>query len=334
MFGTLRLLLAVMVALSHAGVSLRGYHLGVPAVVVFLLLSGYVVAAMLYPRQPLHRFYAERALRLLPPYYAAFALGVACWLAGVASPFLQGATQPVLWLAALLVAPLNYATLWPVLDTFTPVPPAWSLGLELQFYLLAPWLLARPVRVLAAAGVTWLIGSLAQLGVLPSDAWGYRLLAGNLYIFLSGSLLWHLRHTSAFSQRTVQVLWTAVLAVAATAGLLGRWGQPFVLEVTVGYLIGIPLVALLGALPRRSWDDRMADLAYPLFLVHFAALWALQMAGLQPGPQAPRAMAAYIGLALLAALVLHWVAQRPVVQWRRRLRQAPAPTIISPAAQR
>lgn len=332
MFGTLRLLLAAMVALSHAGVSLRGYHLGVPAVVVFLLLSGYVVAAMLHPQPPLHRFWAERALRLLPPYCAAFALGVACWLAGVASPFLDGAAQPLLWLAALLIVPLNYATLWPALDSFTPVPPAWSLGLELQFYLLAPWLLARPGRMLAAAALTLLVGSLAQLGVLPSDAWGYRLLAGNLYIFLSGALLWHLRHTQAFSLRAVLVQWATVLAVALAAGALGRWGQPFVLEVAAGYLIGVPLVALLGALPRRLWDDRMADLAYPLFLVHFAALWALQMAGLQPGPQAPRALAAYIGLALLAALALHWVAQRPVVQWRRRLRQTAAPTMVSSAA--
>ena len=34
MFGSLRWLLAMMVAFSHAGVAWHGYHLGVPAVVV------------------------------------------------------------------------------------------------------------------------------------------------------------------------------------------------------------------------------------------------------------------------------------------------------------
>lgn len=323
MFGTLRLLLATMVALSHAGVSLRGYHLGVPAVVVFLLLSGYVVAAMLNERPPVARFYAERALRLLPPYYAAFALGLACWLAGVASPFLDGAAQPLLWLAALLIVPLNYATLWPALDTFTPVPPAWSLGLELQFYLLAPWLLARPGRMLAAAALTLLIGGLAQLGALPSDAWGYRLLPGNLYIFLSGALLWQLRHTQTFSPRTLLALWATVLAVAVAAGLRGRWGQPFVLEVAAGYLIGLPLVAWLARLPRRAWDDRCADLAYPVFLVHFAVLWALQALGHPPAPASPRWLIVYLAATLLAAAALHAVAQRPVTRLRHRLRHTP-----------
>lgn len=321
MFGTLRLVLALLVALSHAGVSLRGYHLGVPAVVVFLLLSGYVVAAMLQPRPPLTHFYAERALRLLPAYYAAFALGVAVWLLGVQSPFLQGGARWELWLAALLIVPLNYATLWPALDTFTPVPPAWSLGLEITFYLLAPWLLACRQRMGAALVATLALGSAAQLGLLPSDPWGYRLLPGNLYIFLTGALLWQARHTALPCASALRWPWLTVAATAVATGLLGRWGQPFVLEVALGYLVGVPLVAWLGRQPRRRWDDHLADLAYPVFLGHFAVLWALQLAGIQPGPGAWRALALYLALVLLVAAVLHRVAQHPVVPLRRRLRR-------------
>lgn len=324
MFGTLRLVLAVMVALSHAGLSVQGYHLGVPAVVVFFLLSGYVVAGMLAHPPPLWHFYAERALRLLPPYYGALALGVVCWWAGVSSDFLQAGHQPLLWAAALSIVPLNYATLWPVLDTFTPVPPAWSLGLELQFYGLAPWLLARQGRIHAAILITVAVGGAAQLGLLPSDAWGYRLLAGNLYIFLSGAMLWRMHHSPGEGRAHIVALWLVVLGVGLGAGWLGRWGQPFVLEVTVGYVLGVPIIAALGALPRRAWDDRCADLAYPVFLLHFAVLWTLEALGHPPAATSWRWLVAYLGVTLTAAAALHWLTQRPVVAWRRRLRQVAA----------
>lgn len=321
MFGTLRLALATLVALSHAGLSWWGYHLGVPAVVVFLILSGYVVAAMLERPLPSSRFYAERALRLLPPYYAALGLGLLCWWAGIPSSFLQDGHQPLQWVAIVLVVPLNYATLWPVLDSFTPVPPAWSLGLELQFYLLAPWLLARPCRIHAAALATLGVGAAAQLGLLPSDAWGYRLLPGNLYIFLTGALLWRAQHVPQARTAPIIALWLSVLATGIAAGLLGRWGQPFVLEVAVGYLLGVPLVALLGRWPRRGWDDRCADLAYPVFLVHFAALWALQGWSLSIGAPPTRLWwAVYLGLTLVVAVALHALSQRPFKRLRHRLR--------------
>ncbi|TSE23830.1 acyltransferase family protein [Tepidimonas aquatica] len=327
MFGSLRLLLALLVALSHVGVSVRGYHLGVPAVVVFLLLSGYVVAAMLHGAPAWRAFWAERALRLLPPYYTAAALGVGVWLlSGAAIPFFSGAGQPALWLAALAIIPLNYATLWPVLDTFTPVPPAWSLGLEIQFYLLAPWLLAAPRRAALAWAASAAVGAAAQLGLLPSDAFGYRLLVGNLYIFLSGAALYWVQHGPAANaarwRAALYLTWAGVAVVAAATAALGRWGTPFVAEVAVGYLLGLPLVAALARLSRRRWDDALAHLAYPLFLVHFAALWALQGAGRQPSPQAPLALAAYLCLALALAAAVHLVAQRPWLHWRRRLRAA------------
>lgn len=323
MFGALRLILALMVALSHAGVSWAGYHLGVPAVVVFLLLSGYVVAAMLQPRPPWARFWAERAVRLLPPYYTAWLAGVLLWWLGVDSPFLQGAHQPGLWLAGLLVIPLNYATLWPALDTFTPVPPAWSLGLEIQFYLLAPWLLAAPRRLWGATILTAGVGALAQLGALPSDALGYRLLVGNLYIFLSGAMLWHAGQGSVPHRRALMALWLWVALIGAVTGAMGRWGQPFVLEVTAGYLVGLPLVAALARRPRTMWDDRLADLAYPLFLIHFAVLWGLQLAGHPPSPTAPAFLLRYVLLALAAAWLVHRVAQRPWRGLRHRLRYPP-----------
>ncbi|TCS98803.1 peptidoglycan/LPS O-acetylase OafA/YrhL [Tepidimonas ignava] len=324
-----------MVALSHVGVSMRGYHLGVPAVVVFLLLSGYVVAAMLHTHpggwSSPRLFYAERAVRLLPPYYVAWLLGLAAfYTAGMSSPFVSGWQQPALWLASLLVVPLNFAAVAPVLDTFTPVPPAWSLGLELQFYLLAPWLLASTRRMLGALVLTWVVGATAQLGLLPSDAWGYRLLPGNLWIFLLGSCLFHaLQRSNGCCARALRLVWLVTLALWLWTAAVGRWGQPFVAEVLGGVVLGLPAVAVLARLPRRAWDDRMADWAYPVFLVHFAVI-ATAWPTLQQLPHAT-GWVVYLALVWVLAWWLDRVAQRPVARWRRHLRARQSAILGQPA---
>jgi len=52
--GLYRLLLAMMVAISHAGIRPYGYNPGVIAVISFVILSGYVMSFLIerYYKQP------------------------------------------------------------------------------------------------------------------------------------------------------------------------------------------------------------------------------------------------------------------------------------------
>lgn len=322
MFGSLRLLLALVVALSHANVSWRGYHIGVMAVVVFLLLSGYVVAGLLKPGSALShsplRFYAERAARLLPLYYALMFVGaIIVFVGGAQSAFLQGRGTPAQWLANLLVIPQNYSMFRLELEQFLLVPPAWSLGLEIQFYLLAPWLLRRTGIMLAAMAVTLGVSAAAQLGMIHADWFGYRLLCGNLYIFLSGVWLYRMHHANA-SPVPLLCTWGSCLVLFAGTGWLGKWGTPFTFEVMLAYLLGLPLVAWLGRCPRKNRDDQLGQLAYGVFLSHFAILWLAVPFGLISLPGRP--LGSYLGLVLAAALIGHLLVERPLLAWRRRLR--------------
>ena len=321
MFGSLRLVLALMVALSHIGVSWQGRHIGVMAVVVFLLLSGDVVAGLLAPGSALARsparFYGERALRLLPLYFTFMLAGAALAAWGAQSPFLQGPATAVQWLANLLLVPLNYSMIFTGLERFVLVPPAWSLGLEIQFYLLAPWLLRSERWMLCAMTATLCVAAAAHLGLIHADWFGYRLLCGNLYIFLGGAWLYRVHHGKSASAPLLTA-WATCLFLFVLAGALGRWGTPFTFEVLASYLLGLPLLAWLGRRPRKSWDDQLGQLAYGVFLSHFAVLWAFPNAGW--GAPLGRPLLLYLMLVMCAAFVGHLLVERPLLGWRRRLR--------------
>lgn len=143
---------------------------------IFFVLSGFLVAAMLMRDQcegQWRAFYWRRLLRLLPVYYVML----------LVYGLLSGPNAHSLWANVLFVN--NYlpyeqgAMLW-----------SWSLAVEVQFYLLAPWLvglaqlLKRPlvayVGLLAIACLwrAWVIGHDAIL--LGAQPWQFLL---DRYVF-------------------------------------------------------------------------------------------------------------------------------------------------------
>jgi peptidoglycan/LPS O-acetylase OafA/YrhL len=111
--GLLRLVLATLVLLSHAGVRVAGYNPGVFAVVVFYLISGYVMAGLIHHHYDAPRhigsFYADRALRIFPQYL--FYMGAALvWqvATGTTTLFLTRSPSAIDLLNNFTVIPLNF----------------------------------------------------------------------------------------------------------------------------------------------------------------------------------------------------------------------------------
>jgi len=319
MFGSLRLLLAAMVALAHAGYSLGPWHLGVPAVVGFYLISGYVTTALIdryhQGRGQVGAFYADRALRLLPQYYGYALIGALLWAtATVHSPFLAAVPTGGDWLANVFIVPLNYFMLTGQ-DRFTLVPPAWSLGAEIQFYLLLPWLVVVGGRGQAVlGGLSLVVFALAQAGWLDADAFGYRLLPGILWIFLAGGLIYRQR---AGSWRQGWML-LGLLGLAAWLWLAALWGwpelrRPFNVEVALGLSVGLPVVVALARWSPRRWDTAVGQLAYGVFLGHFAVLWWWPV--LERGERVPPL--AYLMVLMGVATLSYAGWERPLARWRR-----------------
>lgn len=326
MLGTLRLVLALMVVLSHAGVRVVGLNPGVIAVIGFYLISGYVMAGLIrrHYRQPAQAgaFYLDRAVRLLPQYFFYIGLTLAWYFfSRTETLFLSHPPTAGDLFNNLLIVPLNFY-MFNGSDHFTLIPPAWSLGAEVQFYLIAPFILIWPKRVLAAALLSLSIYLAALGGLINSDWFGYRLLPGTLLFFLLGAYLQQL-HQRQQSRRAAAITTLVALLAISTMGALLSYGTlrlPYNFETLIGLLFGITLLCILATRARTRWDSLAGDISYGVFLNHFLILWTVFPRGVN---------AAQLPVLLALSIALAWLTQRymekPLLRLRHRFRAGTAP---------
>jgi peptidoglycan/LPS O-acetylase OafA/YrhL len=160
LFDYLRILLAVGVFVAHAspdGAFLQ--NLGYSSVQVFFALSGFLIGGIILESTPadLPRFYFNRCTRIWVPY----AIAIALLFAGTA--LRQGLRDPKLWEFFFYKATFVYNVFGvPQLATFHDRMPLqgtgnhfWSICVEEQFYLVAPFLIlfAKRLRVPVLIGL-------------------------------------------------------------------------------------------------------------------------------------------------------------------------------------
>ena len=344
----LRAIAVMLVVLFHSGVqTLSGGYVGVD---VFFVISGFLITTHLLEMLELDgrisfgRFYAKRARRILPAALVVAALTlVAAWI--WMSPLLMRSVVSGAIATALYVPNFFFAV--EDTDYLAETTPSvyqhyWSLGIEEQFYLLWPALLAlgfwlcrrreRRVMVLIAVVTTAsFLACVAMMGIsqpwaffsLPTRAW--ELGVGGLVAFLlrSGARWLQWRGTGllawaglagiavvalTFDDATVFPGWTALPPVLATAAMIIGGAAPGNLHAT--RLLAVAPLQFLGAI------------SYSLYLVH----WPLQVipqAATFSADTLPLEQSLALGaVAVPLAWLLHRCVERPVIGWSV-LRQRP-----------
>ena len=170
MLGAIRFILAAMVVLAHTSGYPHGAwpDPGLPAVIGFFFLSGVLMpaafdrnyAAGSFSEQAA-RFTFNRLLKIFPLYWLS--LAVAIWLNWRAHgwEFAYAIGHPWTFVQNGLLLGLNQVEFWGKDVRF--IGPAWTLDIELQFYLLVPllvWLSRRWPRASA-----WILAALSLLSL-------------------------------------------------------------------------------------------------------------------------------------------------------------------------
>ncbi len=290
MFGYLRFVLAFFVLLSHVDVRFHGLNPGVIAVVIFYLLAGHVVSHLwqdiISPGSgKLYRFYKDRVLRILPLYsYVALLTLVFLIITGYGNPKFS----LMKLVGNFLIVPLNY---YMVIDStilvnpdWCLIPPAWSLGAELQAYLILPLaLMVKELKIILIIA-SFAIYMLANLSVINPDYFGYRLIFGVFFVFVAGSSLQVARTVgtgSKFDTIYPWLLWSFVACLSVVFSCYGLFSPAYTRETFMGLLMGIPLIYILDKKKLKlPGNALLGSLSYGVFLSHFFWIWYLDHSGL------------------------------------------------------
>lgn len=281
MFGTYRILLALLVAAYHLA---RDSYAGPPAVFAFFVLSGYLMTLIVNGAYAgglggIGRYLLNRILRIYPAYYVALALGIVIvWLAPEAALRYSSALR---WPGDLFDRIAQFTI---VGQNFGPrvVVTAWSVGYELIFYACIGFigrsrLLCFVWFVLSAQIVVALFvtapATLAVAGAPPVAS----------LAFASGAMVHHYGHRLAWIgaregiaaaallmlfcyfcdlasetwYRQYAATIAAAIATVATAGLRHLRPMP----------VGAGRIAF-GRVDFGRLDRVLGDLSYPFFLLH------------------------------------------------------------------
>lgn len=301
--GIIRLYLAASVVLAHSS-SIHGYF-GIPsfaAVTLFFVISGFYMG-MIGTEKYIgpHRFsafYSNRFLRLYPTYLLALVIAIlakvtfnAGWTSltinllpegmALTDRFLVGLTNlTMLGSDLLFLFHHSVQSGWhftfgmnpPDLESvrtgqYLLVAPVWSIGLELWFYLLVPFIVKWRSTTLMAVG----LGSLGLRAWMELRApWStYFFFPANLGFFLIGILSYRFYRCDLYRRlATIKVLHWVYLSTLALM-IFRQYIPGYRNYAWPMYMLFALAIPFLFHASRASLVDRwIGNLSYPLYILH------------------------------------------------------------------
>lgn len=274
----------------------------VVAVKLFFVISGFYMAMVFGNYPTAASFFASRAARLYPIYWIVVVLCIAATAVHKSPsipPFLylsfwSDVQRPlplmIYWLSNLSFIGLDLGIFLCqhfvgggvelslaqdavckgsglVIDT-NIVQPAWTLALEVYFYLMVPFLARSKTRTSAWLALVSFVIALGIAFFHNRNPWYRSFFPAELYLFLAGFISFRLRQSIpkllGYSCATATVL--TVLAYQHLPFL--DWSDPAGLNILLYLIFAAALPVLFSAGFRLPLERIIGDLSYPVYIGH------------------------------------------------------------------
>jgi peptidoglycan/LPS O-acetylase OafA/YrhL len=309
-------LAVVVVHTSHMygfdsyGLKLTG---GVVAVQTFYMISGFYMALILSTKYvgkgSYGLFLSNRFLRIYPAYWVVLVLTLAVSASGsfthifgfgledyvgnrhILSPvalfflittnLILFGQDAVLFLgidsSGGLYFTTNFMATKPGVYTFMPLPQAWTLSLELMFYVIAPFFVKRRTSTLISViFVSLLLRLYIYFGAgLYQDPWTYRFFPTELAFFLAGVVSYRLY--VLIGDKSVGNMPTIATLLVVGVTVAYQWFPGGATKQWLYYSLVWALMPLLFMFSKSkgSMDGWIGELSYPIYISHIFVLLLL-----------------------------------------------------------
>ncbi len=315
--GVLRLILAITVILAHAG-SIFGYSGlgGLVAVQTFFIISGFYMSLILNEKyigtNNYKLFISNRFLKLYPVYWTVAILAILVNLALAMlnrnsfffTNFTDSNMSPLSFIyliftnifmfgqdsvmflqlnqQGMLEFCKNFLNSNPKLYTFLLVPQAWSLGVELLFYLIAPVIVRKRTSIITIfIALSLALRIFIYYNGLYNDPWVYRFFPTEVALFLFGAISYKIYANLKNSRECLKKYskWACFIAIIIT--LLYQYIDLLFSEISFGhemfkwiyYIVIMLSIPFIFSYTKRSELDRyLAELSYPIYISHMLVL--------------------------------------------------------------
>ena len=360
--GVIRFLLACAVVIAHAhqAICIPILSAGV-CVETFFIISGFYMALVLETKykSDVKSFWLNRWFRIAPTYYIVLICSLGIYFTASLWKhhpidrlnFFVSAFRDHAW-GAITLGTLPQLSIigiqWPLLFTFTPgsglawlgftpmgetsilmerflfVPQAWSIGVELLFYVIVPFLSRLSTRKLVIIALVSFVLKLAFRFTLSGgllSKYDQVWLLPQLCMFILGMLAYRYRREIINFLPGILQHW-----------MMGVWlGFFFVFDLfpfnptEAIFLLfsAIAIPVLFQNSKQLAWDRWLGDLSYPIYICHIALRWLL----LGTGAKAYQGCSpwALLAITIPVAAIISYLIEGPLDRWRHRKYQPFSP---------
>ncbi len=343
----LRALAVLPVVLYHVGVP--GFGGGFVGVDIFFVISGYLICGMIDQdirsgAFSLGNFYKRRILRILPALFAMFAVtGVLAYAYCLPVEFEDFSKS--LASAVGSVSNIYFAQTAGYFDAPAETKPllhTWSLGVEEQFYFVAPLLMLLLYRV-TPRHAKWLLAAAAVLSFAAAVLMSYR--NATFVFYLTPFRAWELALGALLAIKFIPSPATAMgkgitggigLAILTGIIVLGSPSAPLLLMTG---LAAVGATMVIAASERGiSWTGRLLSLpplvfvgliSYSLYLWHWPLIVFQRTDGFLLSGSSATAKLVVIAASIAAAILSWKLVEQP---FRAMARESTKPAVFAGAS--